>query len=159
MSLLLFGLFRYFFGRKKFSIFFIIAFLVLLGLEGLLGIWIYQVTNEISTFQIILVIFVLYACTFGIFDFLKLDRWMRTKIGQWRGVELLTDKDYRIMERAKDPKYIARKYRYSAMIHLIIFVTVQSIFWMYGTDSFDEMLTYLTDFSWIEAGDLKAEDT
>ncbi|WP_153727829.1 hypothetical protein [Salinibacillus xinjiangensis] len=125
----------------------------------MLGIWIYQVTNEISTFQIILVIFVLYACTFGIFDFLKLDRWMRTKIGQWRGVELLTDKDYRIMERAKDPKYIARKYRYSAMIHLIIFVTVQSIFWMYGTDSFDEMLTYLTDFSWIEAGDLKAEDT
>jgi len=152
VSLLLFGTFRYFFGRKKFSILFIIAFLLLLGLEALLGIWIYQETGEISTFQIILIIFVLYACTFGIYDFLKLDRWMRKKIGQWRGMELLTEKDYRMMELAKDPKYIARKYRYSAMIHLIIFVIIQSAFWIYGTGSMDELVSYLTDLSWIEAG-------
>lgn len=94
--LLLFGLFRYFFGRSRLSFFFIIGFIVLLALEALLGYWVYQVTGEISTFLIIITIFVLYACTFGIYDFLKLDRWMRRKIGEWRGVELLTEKDYRI---------------------------------------------------------------
>ena len=61
-----------------------------------MGYWVYQVTGEISTILIIITIFVLYACTFGIYDFLKLDRWMRRKIGEWRGVELLTEKDYRI---------------------------------------------------------------
>ena len=152
ISLLLFGLFRYFFGRSRLSFFFIIGFIVLLALEALLGYWVYQVTGEISTFLIIITIFVLYACTFGIYDFLKLDRWMRRKIGEWRGVELLTEKDYRILERSKDPKHIAKKYRLSAMIHLIIFVVVQAIFWLYGTDSLSEALGYLIDLSWIELG-------
>lgn len=152
VSLLLFGFFRYLIGRKKLSIVFIIIFLALLGLEALLGIWIYQHTGEISTFQMVIIIFVLYACTFGIIDFLKLDRWMRHKIGRWRGIELLTEKDYRMMERNKNPKYLAKKYRYSATAHLIIFVIVQSIFWLYGTENWEEMSAYLTDLSWLEAG-------
>src|SRR5690625_2742629 len=91
ISLLLFGIIRYFLGRQKLSFQFLFLFLVLLILEALLGIIIYQETGEISTFQIVIAIFVLYACTFGIADFKKLDRWMRLKIGNFRNIDLLTE--------------------------------------------------------------------
>lgn len=152
IALLLFGIVRYFLDKKRVSRLFIGAFLALLFLEAMLALLIYQVTGEISTFQIVIALFLVYACTFGVFDFLKLDRWMRDKIGSWRGIELLTEKDYRIIERNKDPKYLAKKYRRSSLIHLTLFVIVQSIFWMYGTKDFEELIGYLKDLSWIEEG-------
>ncbi|GAB3049403.1 hypothetical protein [Virgibacillus ainsalahensis] len=152
LALLLFGIVRYFLSRRKLSLVFILTFLVLLAVEALLALVIYQETGEISTFQIVIMIFVVYACTFGILDFKKLDRWMRKKIGQWRNVELLTEKDHRIMKRDKDPKYLAKKYRWTSIIHLIVFVVGQSALWIYGTGDLEEMFTYLRDFSWIEAG-------
>lgn len=154
-SLILFGLFRYFFSKPKLSLMFILLFLLLLTAEALLGIYVYQQTGEVSTFLIIITVFVIYACTFGIFDFLRLDRWMRSKIGKLRGVELLTEKDYAIMRRNNDPKYIAKKYRVTSLIHLILFVTVQTIFWSMGTDGVSEMKMYLTDLSWIEKGNVE----
>jgi hypothetical protein len=154
-SLILFGLFRYFFSKPKLSLMFILLFLLLLTAEALLGIYVYQQTGEVSTFLIIIAVFVIYACTFGIFDFLRLDRWMRSKLGKLRGVELLTEKDYAIMRRNKDPKYIAKKYRIMSLIHFILFVTVQTIFWSMGTNSISEMKMYLTDLSWIEKGNVE----
>ncbi|UJL46287.1 hypothetical protein KFZ58_18360 [Virgibacillus sp. NKC19-16] len=151
-ALLLFGVVRYLLNKRRQSLLFLLAFLVLLIFEALLAILIYRETGEISTFQIIITIFVIYACTFGIVDFMKLDRWMRQKIGVWRGVDLLTEKDYRIIKRNKDPKFIAKKYRWSAMVHFVVFVGVQAVFWVHGTDGLDEMLIYVTDLSWIEAG-------
>lgn len=150
LALLGFGIFRYFFNKRAFIMVFIVAFLMLLVLESVLGIYVYQQTGELSTFIIVITVFVLYACTFGIFDFLRLDRWMRLKIGKLRGVELLTEKDYEIMERTSNPKYKARKYRFSSLIHLVIFFTAQIIFWSMGTDSVSDMISYLTDFSWLE---------
>nr|WP_077702373.1 hypothetical protein [Virgibacillus dokdonensis] len=153
ISLLLFGLFRYFFNKTKTSALFICLFFILLVAEALLGMYVYQHTGEISNFLIVITIFVIYACTFGIFDFIRLDRWMRNKIGNWRGVELLTDKDYTIMDRNKNPKYIAKKYRISSMIHIVVFILGQTIFWSLGTDSWQELKAYLTDLSWVEQGD------
>lgn len=150
--LLLFGIFRYFFNKPTLSIMFIFLFLFMLILEGLLGLYVYQQTGEISTFQIVITIFIIYAFTFGIFDFIKLDRWMRRKIGTFRGVELLSDKDYKIIKRNNNPKYIAKKYRKSSYIHLVIFVTVQAFFWIMGTENLTEIKMYLTDLSWIEKG-------
>lgn len=152
ICLLLFGFFRYFLGKEKLSILFIISFISLLFIEGLLAVVIYKQTGEFETIQLVIIIFLIYACTFGINDFRNLDRWMRKKIGAWRKVELLTEKDYAIMERNKNPKYIARKYRISSTIHLIIFLIAQFIFWSLGTDNISEMIGYLKDFSWIEAG-------
>src|SRR5690625_2472128 len=99
---LLFGFVRYFLNQRNLSLILFIIFLLLIVSEVLLAFVIYRVTGEFSTFQLIIGIFVIYALTFGIFDFLKLDRWMRQKIGSWRSVELLTEKDYRIIERNKD---------------------------------------------------------
>lgn len=148
-SLLLFGTVRYLFGKRRFSLFFLALFLLLLILEAVLAVFIYQETGEISNFLLVIVIFVIYACTFGIFDFMKLDRWMRKKIGGWRGVDLLSAKDRRIMARQKDPKYVAMKYRWSATAHLTVFSVVQFIFWLHGTDGLNEMAFYVRDLSWI----------
>lgn len=152
ISLLLFGFLRYVLIRRQLSVLAIVAFLVLLISEALLAVLIYQETKEIETFQIAVGIFVVYACTFGILDFLKLDRWMRKKVGKWRRVELLTKKDYVILQREGDPKHVAKKYRLTSVIHLTLFVVVQSILWMYGTESFEEMLGFMTDLSWVETG-------
>ncbi|MGG4034894.1 hypothetical protein ABEV74_14470 [Paenibacillus cisolokensis] len=151
-ALILFGIFRYFFNKPRLSIMFIFFFLFMVILEGLLGLYVYHQTGEISTFQIVITVFIIYAFTFGIFDFIRLDRWMRRKIGTLRGVELLSDKDYKIIERNNNPKYIAKKYRKSSYIHLFIFVTVQAILWIIGTESIAEIKMYLSDFSWIEKG-------
>jgi len=152
-SLILFGLFRYLFNKARLGFTFIILFLLLLFAEGLLGLYVYQQTGEFSTFQIVIAIFILYACTFGIFDFIRLDRWMRKQIGKLRGVDLLTEKDYRIMERNKNPHYLAKKYRITSLIHLFIFVLAQAIFWSMGTDSLTEAKGYVMDLSWIQAGE------
>lgn len=156
VSLLLFGFLRYGLNKRKLSVTAIVAFLAFLIIEALLGILIYQETKEISSFQIIVGIFVIYACTFGVFDFIKLDRWMRKKVGKRRRIELLTAKDYAILKRQKDPKHVAKKYRLTSIIHLFVFIIGQSILWMYGTESFDEILSFLTDFSWIESGTAEA---
>jgi len=153
ISLLLFGVFRYFFDKKRVSLMFIGLFIGLIMFEALLGWVLYQRTGVISNFQLVIIVFVVYAMTFGIADFKKLDRWMRKKVGSWRGIDLLTEKDKTIMKRDKDPKYIARKYRWSSFFHLVIFVTVQIIFLSYGTSSIDEMLAYLKDLSWVGTED------
>lgn len=153
VAFLLFGFVRYFLSKRRLSLFFLGVFLSLLIIEAVLAFYIYRLTGEISTFQIVISIFVLYALTFGIVDFLKLDRWMRMKIGAWRNVELLNERDYDIIARNKDPKYIARKYRYTSTIHLIIFVIGQAILWYHGTGSVAEMVTYIRDLSWFETGD------
>ena len=150
-ALILFGIVRYGFGRRKSSLTFLAIFLGLLIFEAGLALILYQETGEISNFQIVIMIFILYACTFGINDFRKLDRWMRKKIGNFRGTDLLTEKDKEIMRRQKDPKHIARVNRISAMIHLLIFVVAQVSMWAYSLESFDEAKLYLTDLSWIGA--------
>lgn len=157
VSLLLFGVVRYGLSKQKLSVVFLLFFLGLLFLEAALAIFIYRETGEISTFQIIITVFVIYACTFGISDFRKLDRWMRLKIGSFRGVELLTEKEKELMKKQKDPKYIARKYAFGSIIHFVIFIIVQLIFWSISLDSVEQALPYLTDLSWI--GTENAEET
>lgn len=153
ICLLIFGFVRYMLGKKSLSHLFIGGFLLFLVCEALLSLMIYRETGEFGTFQIVIIIFVIYACTFGISDFKRLDRWMRKKVGEWKKEELLTEKDYALMEMQANPKYIAKKNRRSAMIHLVLFIAVQSVFWYMGTNSFEEMLRFLSDWSWIESGD------
>lgn len=148
IMLLIFGGVRYWFQKRKISTFFLALFIFLLALEGALALAVYNETGKISQFHIVIIIFLLYACTFGIIDFLKLDRWMRLKIGGWRHIDMLSDKDKRIIAKQKNPKYIAKKYRISSLIHTTIFLIVQIAFWLHGTGSLQAMIPYLTDWSW-----------
>lgn len=152
---LLFGFIRYFLNKRRLSLVFLGLFLSLLIVEAALGFLIFHLTGEISTFQIVIVVFIIYAFTFGVFDFLKLDRWMRQKIGAWRKVELLTEKDYQIIAQNKNPTYLARKYRITSTIHLIVFIVGQAALWIHGTGSVTQMLPYLQDLSWFETGDFE----
>src|SRR5699024_259762 len=135
------------------------VFLGLLLVEALLGLYVYQRTGEISTFLIVIMVFLVYACTFGIFDFIKLDRWMRDKIGNFRGVYLLSEKERWIIKRHSDQKYVGNKYRPSSILHFVIFVIAQSIFLSMGSDSFAEAKEYLLDISWVETvhGDISPD--
>src|SRR5699024_11473537 len=113
VSLLVFCGVRYFLDKRKLSNLFIFLFLFFLFLEALLALLIFQWTGEVSTIQIVIAVFLLYACTFVIADFKKLDRWMREKIGKIHGIRLLPDDDYRIIIQNSDQKYLAKKYRWS----------------------------------------------
>lgn len=149
--LLFFGLTRYLFDRRILSIAFILFFIGITALEAALGWLLFSRTGEISTLQIIITIFVLYALTFGIQDFKKLDRWMKQKIGKRRGIDLLTEKDRDAIQKQNDPIRRARLYRYSSIIHILVFFTAQIVFFSLGTDNTEEAFTYLRDWSWLSS--------
>src|SRR5690606_23948815 len=65
VSLILFLLVRYVFRRQSLSMSFLILFLVLMAFEAGLGYMVYRQTGELNTFQMIIGLFLLYACTFG----------------------------------------------------------------------------------------------
>ncbi|MDY0410506.1 hypothetical protein [Paracerasibacillus soli] len=135
LSLVLFLFIRYALKKRLLSQTFLFIFLLLLLLEGVLALVVYKATGEIETFQIIILVFLVYACTFGIADFKKLDRWIKQKVGKWQGVDLLTEKDKQIMAKERDSHAVARKYRIGWYVHTAIFIIAQSIFLLYfGND-------------------------
>src|SRR5699024_7825667 len=91
-----------------------------------------------------------YACTFGVGDFKKLDRYIKVKVGKWRKVDLLTEKDKAVMAKLKDPRAIARKNRMWSYVHTAIFIMANIVFWqLYGNDA-HAFLHYVKDWSWYE---------
>ncbi|MEJ8777749.1 hypothetical protein [Pseudogracilibacillus sp. ICA-222130] len=148
--LFLFLLLRYAFDRVKIGQIFLLLFLLFILLEGILAFINYQQTGEIETFQIVVCIFIIYACTFGISDFKKLDRYIKQKVGKWRKVDLLTEKDRAIMEKQQNPTYIARRYRLWWYMHTIVLIIANIIFWQLYGDKATHFLSYIQDWSWFE---------
>lgn len=139
---------RYILGKQRFSQLVLILFILCIFLEAGLATLIYQKTGEISVFQIIIGFFVVYACTLGISDFRKLDRYIKSHVGHWRGVNLLTKEDIQKMEAAEDPVVIARKSRKWWYIHASFFIIAHVIFWfVYGNDT-NAFTDYIKDVSW-----------
>jgi len=146
--LLIFLVIRYVFIRQRISGLFLGLFILCIVLEAILAWFVYQETGKIDTFQIVIAIFIVYAFTFGIGDFKKLDRFIKKHVGRWRGIDLLSEEDIRKMEVAKDPKVIARKNRRWWYTHAFIFVIVHTVFWViYGNHAHD-LIYYLEDLSW-----------
>lgn len=148
--LFLFLLLRYAFDRVKIGQIFLVLFLLFIIFEGILAFINYRQTGEIDTFQIVVFIFIIYACTFGISDFKKLDRYIKQTVGKWRKVDLLTEKDRAVMEKQQNPKYIARRYRLWWYGHTIAFIIANIIFWQLYGDKATEFLSYIQDWSWFE---------
>jgi|SRR5699024_9270201 len=150
LFLLVFLLLRYAFDKVNLSRLFLGLFLLFILFEGLLAYLIYRQTGEIDTFQVVIIIFIIYACTFGVGDFKKLDRYIKVKVGKWRKVDLLTEKDKAVMAKLKDPRAIARKNRMWSYVHTAIFIMANIIFWqLYGNDA-HAFLHYVKDWSWYE---------
>lgn len=141
---------RYAFTKQGLSRLFLLLFILCIAFEAVIALLIYQRTGEISTFQIVIGIFIIYACTFGISDFKKLDRYIKSKVGKWRGINLLTEADLRKMEQAKDPIVVARKNRRWWYAHAFVFVIAHYVFWVYYGSNSHDFSYYLSDFSWWE---------
>jgi len=135
--LFLFVFVRYLFTKIRVSFVFLFLFIFAIILEAVLAYIVYQRTGEFTTFQIVIVIFIVYAGTFGISDFKKMDRYMKEKIGKWKGIDLLTEKDREVMAYLKDPKVIARRARHWFYAHTIIFLVAIFLFWeYYGNENY-----------------------
>lgn len=153
VSLLLFGITRYFFNKRNTSNLFILLFIVVTAFEAAIAWIIYNYTGEISSFTVIITIFILYAVTFGLNDFKKLDRWMRVKIGNYRGIDLLTAKEHQAIAKERDPQHKKRKDLIVTTLHAIAFLIAQVIFWVLGTESLSEWWHYLSTIGdWVGAG-------
>ncbi|WP_107842006.1 hypothetical protein [Metasolibacillus meyeri] len=152
VALLLFGITRYFFNKRKASNLFILLFIIVTAFEAAIAWIIYNYTGEISSFTVIITIFVLYAVTFGLNDFKKLDRWMRVKIGNYRGADLLTVKEHQTIAKEQNPRHKKRKDLMATTMHVVVFLIAQVIFWMLGTESITQWGHYLSTISdWIKA--------
>lgn len=141
---------RYVFSYHKGSNLFLSLFLLTMVLEGILAFLVYKVTGEINTFQIVVVIFLIYAVTFGISDFKKLDYAARVKIGKWRNVQLVSDEEVEKMRKLKHPKVVARKSRIWFYVHTIVLVSALIYFWhSYGSTEFHWMY-FIQNWGWFD---------
>ncbi|HWO98887.1 MAG TPA: hypothetical protein VNM45_21740 [Bacillus sp. (in: firmicutes)] len=76
---------RYWFRLNYLSFFFIILLFLSDSWLFLLGILDYAHTKSISLFQIVTVLFILYALTIGKKDMKKLDEHVKRKVEKWKG--------------------------------------------------------------------------
>lgn len=150
LFLISFAVIRYALTKENIARVFLVLFVLFIILEAVLAFYVYQKTGEIETIQIVIFIFILYACTFGITDFKKLDRYFKVKIGNWRGVDLLTEKEKKKMAYLKDPKVVARKNRQWWVVHTIILFITLGVLWHYNGNDIHPVTHYLTDWAWFK---------
>jgi len=146
--LLLFVVVRYLLSMRQLSQLFLGLFLLMMVFEAMLAYFVYQVTGEVSTFQIVIIIFLLYAVTFGISDFKNLDYKARVRIGKWRNVPLVTDEEVERMQKRKHPKVIGKKSRRWFYAHTIIFGIALVYFWQSYGSTEHGFLYFIQDFAW-----------
>ena len=121
-------LLRYWFRLKKASI---IAFIIVILNElavFAIGVFDYIEVGTFSQFQMLIIIFIIYAILFGKSDFKKLDRWIQKKVAKLKG-EPIPD----FGEESKRKLYgkeHAKEERKGFYQHLIIFVIAQICFFL-----------------------------
>ena len=148
LFLFLFVIVRYLFTNFQISYTFLVLFILAIILEAILAFIVYKQTGEFTTFQIVIVIFIVYAATFGISDFKRMDRYVKDKIGKWRGIDLLTENERQIMAHLKDPKVIARKARIWFYTHTLVFVIAIFFFWKYAGNEQYPFYYFIKNLDW-----------
>ena len=117
-----FLLLRYWFQLKKLSLFVLIIFIVNDLWIALLAYFDYQRTGEFSIYQIIIVIIIVYAMTFGKSDFKKLDafikRWVAKKRGEPINESLHPVKLYGKAYALKEWKQFAGHFVVFVLVHI-----------------------------------------
>ncbi|RST77155.1 hypothetical protein D4T97_001260 [Siminovitchia acidinfaciens] len=124
----LFGFFivRYALGWEKLSKYFIFLWLFSDAWLLILGIMDYRSTGTFDTFQVVILIFLFYAVTFGRNDMRRLDRWMKRTIKKWKGeppdeaekIEKLSGMSYAIMQGKEFALHVAM---FAAVIAVLSF--------------------------------------
>lgn len=154
VSLLGFFIVRYAFGLEKLSKYFIFIWLFSDAWLLMLGIMDYRNTGTFDTFQVIIVIFLLYALTFGRNDMRKLDRWMKRNIRKWKGEppieEEKEEKLYGLAYAAKQGKEFAlHALMYAvALVIFSFFSDFQSPVEVLGMNDFGDNLGNIIQKGW-----------
>ncbi|TKC14916.1 hypothetical protein [Robertmurraya kyonggiensis] len=130
-------LFRYWFRMKKASF---LAFIILI-LEELavffFGVLDYIYVGTFSSFQVIIVIFILYGIIFGKSDFKKLDRWIKKKVAHIKGETLpIDEEDIRGDAYGKEHAKQERRNFYGHFLTFIMLHIIFAILFGYVPESF-----------------------
>lgn len=141
---------RYVFSFHNGSKIFLSLFLLMMVFEGILAFLVYKVTGEVATFQIVIVIFLVYAATFGVSDFKKLDYAARVKVGKWRNIELVSDEEIEKMRKLKHPRVVARKSRIWFYVHTVILISALIYLWhSYGSTE-HRWMYFIQHWGWFD---------
>ncbi|WP_096437848.1 hypothetical protein [Alteribacter populi] len=125
-----FVVFRYIIVRPALSKWSVAVFILLNVFDSVIAFLVYRETGELSVFQIVIFIFILYALTFGRSDFKRLDLWIRMQIDRWTNKKLVHEKEHREHEErsygAGQSKNAAREW----VMHVGLFTFVHIIFFL-----------------------------
>ncbi|MFD3449975.1 hypothetical protein ACFDTO_35970 [Microbacteriaceae bacterium 4G12] len=124
VSVLTFLLLRYWFGLKKLSIAFFVLFIVNDLWIATMGFFDYLKTGKFSNYQIVIVIFIMYALTYGKSDFRRLDAFIQRKVAAWKGQPV---PEIESIKKLYGKEY-ARHERKQFFKHLLMYVMAHIIF-------------------------------
>ncbi|ASV67932.1 hypothetical protein MKX67_22165 [Cytobacillus sp. FSL W7-1323] len=120
ISILSFLILRYWFKLNKLSFLFFGIFIVNDLWIATMGFMDYMRTGEFTSYQVVILIVIVYAFTYGKSDFRKLDRFIQKKVANWRG-ETINIED---QVKELDGKEFAAVERKHFFMHLLIFLGV-----------------------------------
>jgi hypothetical protein len=127
VSIIGFLVLRYVYRLEKISKYLIFVWLLSDLWLLAIGILDYRHTGKINTFQIVIVVALIYALTEGKKDLQKLENYIKLKVANWKGTPLPEDesspKKEKLYGRANTAKEI-KKFR----LHLFIYVIVMAVF-------------------------------
>lgn len=151
LTLIGFLVLRYYFELTKWSKWLVFIFILNDLWLVAIGTIDYFYTGKMEKFQFIIIIFVLYALTFGKKDFLRLDQYIRHKVAKWKGLTVPED-------HVKEPKLFGYAHAWKETkflaIHLVLYIVALMIcFILFGLSvSLDQWIEQVGEK--FEAGDI-----
>lgn len=84
LSLMSLLIIRYVFLKDNLGRIYLSVFVLFIFLEAALAVIVFVETGKIDIFQVVIFIFIIYTCIFGINNIKKLDCYIKDKIKKWR---------------------------------------------------------------------------
>lgn len=120
VSIITFLTLRYWFGFKKLSFLFFLLFIVNDLWIATMGFMDYLKTGEFTSYQVVILIILVYALTYGKTDMKRLDIFIKKKVAAWRGESIQGFQSLSI-PYGKEHARIERK---QFLLHLLFFIIV-----------------------------------
>lgn len=139
LSIISFITIRYWFKLYKVSWLFFGLFLVNDLWIATMGYFDYLETGEFSSYQIIIVVILVYALTYGKTDMKRLDGYIQRKVATWKGESAPPKADSPKLYGAEH----AKQERKDFLKHVMIFLTLNALFWVFF--GLSEATTQLSD--------------
>ncbi|MBM7095466.1 hypothetical protein JSY36_06860 [Bacillus sp. H-16] len=130
LSVAAFVVFRYVAGSPRYARISLYVFVAANLFDVVVAFLVYRHTGELSMFQVVIFIFVMYAITFGRSDFKKLDFWLRTQIDRFARTDLVTSEEREAYEEKRYGKAQVHRTLKEWAMHGGLFVTVQAVFFL-----------------------------